>query len=84
MSLESARAYIEKMREDGGFREKVKGASSPEEKGKMIQEAGFEFTQEELKQAAEEIPLSDDELESVAGGAMIGGGDCTIDGEWGG
>ena len=68
MSIESARAYVERMREDEEFRQRVEKATESEEKKKIILEAGLDFTQEELKQAAEEIPLSDDELETVAGG----------------
>jgi len=50
--------------------ERVKGMK-PEEALACAKELGLDFTEEELKQAAENQPLSLDELEMVAGGRKL-------------
>ncbi len=68
MSVESAKAFIERMKTDEEFSEKVKGCKDAEERMACVKEAGFDFTNEELKEVSEN--LSDDELDGVAGGII--------------
>jgi len=69
MSMESARAFMAKVKNDAGFRNRLAQAPTPEHSGKIIQEAGFNFTHAEVKAAAGE--LSPEELDQVAGGMDI-------------
>ena len=73
MSVEQAKAFIEKLDNDKTFLTQVAGAGSDEDRLQMAQEAGFEFTAKELASAMGESTddeLSDDELEGVAGGYL--------------
>ena len=65
MSLDSALAFVKKLRTDKEFSDKIQDGIDKERK-KLIAEAGFDFTNEELKQATQ--VLSDEELRCVAGG----------------
>ncbi len=66
MSIESAKELLEKIKQDASLAEKLEKASG-EERKKIIEEAGFDVTQDEVQQAYGE--LSDDDLDKVAGGA---------------
>lgn len=70
MSIESAKAFIEKVRTDEEFAKSVEGASSREERLKIAKAAGFTFTPEDLMSVTHELPI--EELESVAGGSWCG------------
>ena len=65
MSLEDARSFIAKVKADPTFAKSI-SKYPPEERKNALIKAGFNFTDEELKQAREE--LSDDELAAVAAG----------------
>ena len=72
MSVEQAKAFMGKLDSDKTFLTQVAEAGSDEARLELAQKAGFEFTTEELASAMEESAseeLSEDELESVAGGA---------------
>ena len=72
MSVEQAKAFVEKLDSDKTFLTQVAGADSDESRLELAQKAGFEFTTEELASAMGESAsdeLSEDELETVAGGA---------------
>jgi len=77
MSIESAKAFIERMKSDAAFRKSVNGASDPEA---LVKEAGFDFTKEELREVREEIgqELSDEALRDVAGGADPTRRECSM------
>lgn len=69
MSIESAKAYVEKFKADGEFAKKVMACKDKEERKAFVKEAGFDFTAEEIKQVGTE--LSDSELDAVAGGGCL-------------
>ena len=76
MSLESAKAYLKKVKEDEAFRKKVSEAENDEDRMKIVGKAGFKFTKAEIRQAVQEQTgkkLSEKDLENVAGGAIVGG-----------
>ena len=66
MSIESARAYIERLKTDAEFRDRVAAAGDKEERTALVEAEGFVFSAEDINAVAEE--LSEDELESVVGG----------------
>jgi len=75
MSVESAKAFIERMTNDGEFREKIGKAKDKEERIKIVKEAGFDFKLEEIQSVRGE--LSDELLDDATGGTdWSGGGDC--------
>ncbi len=71
MSLDSAQAFIKKLQTDKEFSDSIQDGIDKERKN-LIAKAGFDFTNEELKQATE--VLSDEELRSISGGTERGGG----------
>ena len=66
MTMESAKAFVERVKTDEAFAKRVSGAASREERAEIAKAEGFDFTREELKTVTGE--LSVDELETVAGG----------------
>ena len=64
MSIESAKAFLEKMRTDAGFKSKVLSLpSTGDERKKFVMGAGFDFTFAELQQASSTVTLKkDDEI----------------------
>ena len=69
MSIESAKALIEKMKTDEGFRNKAEAIKDSDEFVSFAKSEGFDCTQDEIKQVSEE--LSDQELDAAAGGVNI-------------
>ncbi|MGE4273574.1 MAG: Nif11-like leader peptide family natural product precursor [Desulfitobacterium sp.] len=69
MSIESAKAFMEKMKTDQDFAKKVMAAKDAEERRVLVKEAGFDFSAEELKDLGDE--MSDSELDAVAGGGCV-------------
>ena len=55
MSVESAKAYITRMRNDEPFRKMINAVEDDEKNWAVIKEHGYEFTVEEFKSATEEI-----------------------------
>ncbi|MCP4374637.1 MAG: Nif11-like leader peptide family natural product precursor [bacterium] len=66
MTIESAKAYLERMKNDENFRKECSEKSSPEELIKFVKASGFDFSMEDIDQVKSE--LSDDEMEMIAGG----------------
>jgi len=68
MSIESATTFIHKVMNDSSFAALVRSAETAGEKFRIAREAGFDFTLGEIETAKSEIPLSDEELDGIAGG----------------
>lgn len=66
MSLDQARAFIEKMKSDEIFRNRIMAIEDVDARLTAASDAGFEFTETEIKEIQSE--LSDDELDQAAGG----------------
>ncbi len=66
MTIESAKAYLERLRNDEDFRKEVGEKSSPEDWMKFVKENGFDFSKEEFEQVKSE--LSEEELDRIDGG----------------
>ena len=66
MSEEQLKAFIAKAKDDQSIQAKLKSAKTPEDVVSIAKEHGHEFTADKI------TPLSDKELEGVAGGAATG------------
>ena len=66
MSEEQLKAFLEAVKADAGLQEQLKAAGDADAVLAIAKAAGFVITSEELQRAQAEI--SEDELESVAGG----------------
>ena len=69
MSLEAARAFLEKLHTDATLQAQLEKLASNEERQRLITEAGFACTVDEVRQAGQEV--SDDQLGNVSGGKWI-------------
>ncbi len=72
MSVESAKAFLEKFNSDEAFKKTIEAAKTDEARQAVVKKAGFKFTKADLKSAFADQgkqELSEDDLESVAGGA---------------
>jgi len=78
MSLESAKQFMTKIKSDQSFADSLK-ETKPLDRKQFIMNAGFDFTDAELKEVREEV--SDEELADVAGGAWHPS--CSKDGHCG-
>ena len=67
MSIESAKAFIDRMKKDEAFAKKVMAIQDAEARMELVKAEGFDFTATELEPLHGE--LSDDELDMVAGGS---------------
>ena len=63
MSEEQLKAFIAKAKDDQSIQDKLKAAKSPEEVVSIAKEHGHEFSEDHLS------GLSEEELESMSGGA---------------
>ncbi|WP_019503882.1 Nif11-like leader peptide family natural product precursor [Pleurocapsa sp. PCC 7319] len=77
MSIESAKAFYQRMTDDASFRTPFEAELSKEERQQLIKDSGYDFTAEEWQQAMTEIQaarsneeLNEEELEAIAGGAV--------------
>jgi predicted ribosomally synthesized peptide with nif11-like leader len=55
MSIASAKAYMERMRDDPMFRSRVNECEDPAANWAYLRENGFDFTVDEFKQAQKEV-----------------------------
>ena len=77
MSAENVQAFIEKLNTDETFRDQIINTGSDEARLQNAKNAGFEFTLEEFWSAAEQLAaraeskeLTEEQLETVAGGVQ--------------
>ncbi|MEI6692206.1 MAG: Nif11-like leader peptide family natural product precursor [Chlorobium sp.] len=70
MSLDYARAFIEKMKSDETFRNRFMAIEDVDAKLVAASDAGFDFTEAEVKAVQSE--LSDDDLDALKGGYVTG------------
>ena len=88
MSIESAKAFMEKVKNDPEFAKQVSEKKTAAERHEFVKSQGFDFTGDEINQLSSN--LSDEELDAVAGGAWLcmsgdcGGGDWSCNADCGG
>jgi predicted ribosomally synthesized peptide with nif11-like leader len=71
MSAQAATALFERVGSDEDFRAELEAAPTPQEKHRIVTEAGYEVTPDDLsviRNLAGVSELSDEDLEKVAGG----------------
>lgn len=66
MSIESAKAFLERVKNDEDFRKELEEQASAEERINFVKAHGFDFTKDEINSLNDQ--LSDEELDGVAGG----------------
>ena len=66
MSQEQAQAFIEKMKIDAGFSERIMALDDPQARLQMIHDEGFDCSAEEIEAVSDELGKTD--LDAVAGG----------------
>lgn len=77
MTVESARAFYERMDSDETFRTQFQTAASSDERRAILQAAGYDFTPEQWEAALAQISessneeFSEVELTAVSGGVII-------------
>jgi predicted ribosomally synthesized peptide with nif11-like leader len=72
MSKAAVEQLIEKLNNDEEFRNIVMAVKDLNERMKLIKEAGFDCVLEEIEAVqAEQVALTDDELDKVSGGKII-------------
>ncbi len=71
MSIESAKAYVKRLKQDQEFAGKSEQYIT-EAQVAFANEEGFTFSPDELKQAIGEVTISDEDLDQVAGGSSSG------------
>jgi predicted ribosomally synthesized peptide with nif11-like leader len=70
MSEEQLKAFLKKVKADTSLQEKLKATASPEAALEIAKEAGFSITSEDI-QSMQSATVSDEELESAAGGLRL-------------
>jgi len=65
LSEEQLKAFIAKVKDDQSIQDKLKAAKTPEDVVGIAKEHGHEFTADKITE------LSNEELESMAGGAFL-------------
>ena len=68
MSEEQLKAFLEKAKADASLQEKLKAAADSDAALSIANEAGFAITAEDIQSMKSSTDISDDELESAAGG----------------
>ena len=71
MSEEQLKAFLEAVKADAGLQEQLKAAGDADAVVAIAKQSGFVITVDGLKKAQAEI--SEEELEGVAGGTLVGG-----------
>jgi predicted ribosomally synthesized peptide with nif11-like leader len=71
MSLESAKAFVERMKTDEDFRKKVTECKDNETRRECVKSQGFDFTADDIELVKGE--LSEEDITAIAGGEKICG-----------
>ena len=58
MSIESAKAFVERMKTDGEFRKRIAEAESSDVRARILKYEGFDFTDKELDSLKDEVKES--------------------------
>lgn len=71
MSVENAKKFLQRLESDEAFRKKIADADGFEARVAIVKGEGFDFSKADMEKAhpTSDGELSDEELESVAGGS---------------
>ena len=70
MSEEQLKAFLEKVKADTSLQKKLKAAGDADAVAAIAKAAGFVIFADDLKKKSPNTPLSEEELEGVAGGVV--------------
>ena len=74
MSLENAKEFLREFQGNSEFRSSIENAADDETRRQLAQDAGYDFTKQEVKEVmSSDEKISDADLEAVAGGASSTG-----------
>ena len=76
MSVDNAKAFLERLKTDEKFRQKAGSAKDKKDRIKFVNEARFAFSREDLKKASHE--MGEDELDLICGGTCVCITDCGV------
>ncbi len=76
MSIQSAKDFIQRLIDDRSFRQCVRDASTPEERRRIAELEGFDFTSEEIEAA--KVGVTDEELNNLLSVERRGGYDSAL------
>jgi predicted ribosomally synthesized peptide with nif11-like leader len=75
-----SKAFWEAIQADTGLQQKLQGVTEPDAVAAIAKEAGFSISAEEIKKAqSEELELTDEQLEGVAGANIMHGSSMNFD-----
>lgn len=81
MSIDLAKAYLERVKTDEAFAKKVNSFDDKAARRDFVVQAGYTFSKEEIEEASSE--LNEKELDSVAGGCWAADFcECGTDWPW--
>lgn len=80
MSIVSAKEYLERLKTDKEFGDKVNSFEDKVARREFVVQSGYSFTKEDMDEIGSE--LSDNELDAVAGGCFIDFCECYTDWPW--
>jgi predicted ribosomally synthesized peptide with nif11-like leader len=69
MSIELAKAYLERVKTDEAFAKKVNSFEDKVARRDFVLQAGYTFTKEEIEEVSSE--LNEKDLDAVAGGCFV-------------
>lgn len=69
MSIDLAKAYLERYKTDEEFSKKVNSFKDKEARKEFVVQSGYTFSKEEIEEVSSE--LNEKELDAVAGGGCI-------------
>lgn len=69
MSIESAKAFIDRMKTDDEFNKRVSTAKDKEARMALVKEQGFDFDAEDIQEVSAE--LNEHDLDQIAGGSGV-------------
>lgn len=76
MSIQSAKDFVQRLIDDGSFRQRVRDTSTPEERRRIAELEGFDFTSEEIEGA--KVGVTDEELNNLLSVERRGGYDSPL------
>ena len=61
MTIENVKAFYKRLADDRAFRTQIETAGSKQKCSKIVQEAGFDFTQEEFEEFTAQLLVNSEE-----------------------
>lgn len=82
MSIQSAKSFLERVRDDQDFANLFVNTLTVEERLALVKKSGYECSADELKEAIHNSELSEKDLEKIAAGSNQTSGDYSCPSCW--